>query len=599
MSFLNPFALLALVAAGLPAVLHLVERRVPPTVAFPAVRYLSEAERQHSRRLKLRNLLLLLLRTALIALVVLAAARPVVHLPIGRVHAPAALAVVADNSLSSGAVVEGRRVADLIGEEARAVVARTGSDDHLWLVLADGVPRRVTREAADHALALLAPEPLRLDLGEAVRAAARLVASDGLPPEVVVVSDLQASALSGQEPVRVPVTFWRPPPPAEDRAVDSARAEPALWLPDGAVIAAVGGSASGAGEVRLALDGRLAARGLAAPGDRLTLAVREPVSGWRTARVSVGPDELRADDDWYLAVRGAPPTAARVGGGAGPFIAGAIAVLQSAKRLTTDGLAVVTLDDRVASGPTIVFPPADPALVGALNRALAARGVRWRFGDPVSGEWPVTGTLLTGLPGVTVTRRYRLRGNASTGAVLARAGGEPWIVRDGSVVLMASRMAEDWTTLPVTAGFVPLLDRLVNGLAAGEAAHVTATPAGVVAAPPGATALRTPAGAVPIGADARVTAPITPGVYYFTGSAGDTVGALEVNHDPRESRLAQADAEQLAATFGPTVRLDDAAALDRDLFRGARRAELAGVLLVLALVAGVTELAVATGMGKR
>ena len=70
--------LLGLAAAAIPALLHLFERRLPPEVEFPPLRYLSEAERQSARRLKLQHLLLLLFRTALIALIVLAAARPVV-----------------------------------------------------------------------------------------------------------------------------------------------------------------------------------------------------------------------------------------------------------------------------------------------------------------------------------------------------------------------------------------------------------------------------------------------------------------------------------------------------------------------------------------
>ena len=66
MSFLHPLALLGLAAAAIPALLHLLQRRTPPELEFPPLRYLSEAERQSARRLKLRHLLLLLLRTALI-----------------------------------------------------------------------------------------------------------------------------------------------------------------------------------------------------------------------------------------------------------------------------------------------------------------------------------------------------------------------------------------------------------------------------------------------------------------------------------------------------------------------------------------------------
>ncbi len=78
--FLQPLALLGLLAAAVPALLHLMARRVPPTVSFPAARYIAETERVHSRRLKLRNLILMLLRMAVIVFLVLGAARPVVRL---------------------------------------------------------------------------------------------------------------------------------------------------------------------------------------------------------------------------------------------------------------------------------------------------------------------------------------------------------------------------------------------------------------------------------------------------------------------------------------------------------------------------------------
>src|SRR5690242_21788106 len=80
-TFLHPVALLGLAAAAIPALLHLLERRIPPEAEFPPLRYLSEAERQSARRLRLRHVLLLLLRTALIVLIVLAAARPLVPAP--------------------------------------------------------------------------------------------------------------------------------------------------------------------------------------------------------------------------------------------------------------------------------------------------------------------------------------------------------------------------------------------------------------------------------------------------------------------------------------------------------------------------------------
>ena len=74
--FLHPWALAGLAAAAIPLVLHLLARREPPTVVFPAVRYLITTTREHQRRLKLQHLLLLLLRTLLVIALVLAAAGP-------------------------------------------------------------------------------------------------------------------------------------------------------------------------------------------------------------------------------------------------------------------------------------------------------------------------------------------------------------------------------------------------------------------------------------------------------------------------------------------------------------------------------------------
>src|SRR2546429_3183251 len=59
-------------------------RRPPRSTLFPYTtlfrsRYLSAAERESARRLKLRHLLLMILRTALIAVIVLAAARPLIR----------------------------------------------------------------------------------------------------------------------------------------------------------------------------------------------------------------------------------------------------------------------------------------------------------------------------------------------------------------------------------------------------------------------------------------------------------------------------------------------------------------------------------------
>src|SRR5207249_4845136 len=146
-TFLHPLALVGLAAAAIPALLHLLERRVPPEAEFPPLRYLSEAERQNARRLKLRHLLLLLLRTALIVLLVLAAAGPLfpTRASGGSLHEPTALAVILDHTPSSGRAVDGRPVLERLEATARGTVVRATAGDRQWLAAGDGVRSPLAR----------------------------------------------------------------------------------------------------------------------------------------------------------------------------------------------------------------------------------------------------------------------------------------------------------------------------------------------------------------------------------------------------------------------------------------------------------------------
>ncbi len=87
-------------------------------------------------------------------------------------------------------------------------------------------------------------------------------------------------------------------------------------------------------------------------------------------------------------------------------------------------------------------------------------------------------------------------------------------------------------------------------------------------------------------------------MFFLTDAAGDSIGALEVNHDPRESRLARAEADLIRATIGDDARVLDGAAFVREAFGNARRAELSGMLLLAAIIAALAELALAT-VGSR
>ncbi len=590
MGFLQPLALLGLGAAALPALIHLFGRKEPPVVSFPAVRYLSETERVHSRRLKLRNLLLLLLRTLLIMALALAAARPVARIDAGSAHSPTAIGIVFDNSLSSGAVTGGVQVLDRLKERALRVIERLTSDDDIWLVMADGIPERLTPGTARLRVDSATVSPVYLSVTDAVAALDAQLGRKDLPREIVVIGDLQRTAFTGRIKLGARLLIWESPGLPPNRAIDSARAEPEVWSGTGRLVAGVSGSDSSPAAATLFIGGREAAKAVTKSGNFVVLRAGEVNPGWYGARILLDADEFRADDEIRLAIRVSPVRSVSLGAGAGRFLEDAVTVLEAAGR-ARKGNQVRIGTAPGTGGVSIVLPPSDPALVGGVNRQLAAAGAGWRYGGLVEGEWllelPEAGTA-------RVFKRYRLNG---TGEVLDSAGSLPWMVKSGNVIVLASRMEEDWTDLPVSAGFVPFVDDLINRISAGHSAVVRATPGSSVTLPQGTRRLLAAGIEMPV-SDRVIAAPLETGVYFLAGAPGDTIGALEVNHDPKESRFETADLDAVRESFDGSVSLLDDRGIDRELFGGAHRADLAGMLLVAAATLALLELLISTLGGR-
>jgi hypothetical protein len=435
----------------------------------------------------------------------------------------------------------------------------------VWLVLADGVARAGTRDALLATADSAGVSPRRLDLTAAVRDAARLVNAEPLEGrEVHVMSDLQRTALGpGRAGVTRGVRVLALAPASEvpaNRGVGSAR------VSDGAVAVSIVGT-PGARPVAVTLQvrGHEVGRALAAPGSTVSIALPPGEPGWWVGEAALDADELRADDRRVFAWRVALPARVTATRGAGPFVAAALAVLEQGQRVRR-GRDVV-IGDRLDGGAAVdvVVPPADATLIGQLNRALAARGVRWRLGA-AGTPGPVAASAVVGMDGIEVARRYRLdaigeagRGKGEDSTVLARVNGEPWLVRDGAVLLVGSRLDTAWTALPAAPAFVPFVDALVNRLARGEA------PVSEVEGAP---------------------------EVQFRTRGSDTVGAIVSGPDPRESDLTPAPAALVRDVLGADVL--DAAALDAARFAGGGSSDASGPLLVLALLLAAAELGVAT-----
>jgi hypothetical protein len=78
MTFVHPLLLGGLALVGIPVLIHLLMRQKPKRLPFPAFRFLLQKHRTNQTRLRLRHLLLLLLRMAVIAALCLALVRPAI-----------------------------------------------------------------------------------------------------------------------------------------------------------------------------------------------------------------------------------------------------------------------------------------------------------------------------------------------------------------------------------------------------------------------------------------------------------------------------------------------------------------------------------------
>ena len=334
-------------------------------------------------------------------------------------------------------------------------------------------------------------------------------------------------------------------------------------------------------------EGRPARQLLVPVGGTATQRLTGLVPGWRTVTAELDPDELRLDDRRTVAVRVAPP--ARVtAADAGTFAATALQVLAQNGRVDVGG--EVTLGT-LGGAASVVLPPTDPARLGALNRALAAQGVAWRYGDPA-----VTATATDSGPWLgreRILRRYRLvhQGGAATD-VLVTAGGEPWVVRSGRTVLVGSRLEPEWTSLPLSAGFLPFLDALLNRAARGELIQLEVAPGDRILVPDRVTAVVAGDRRWPIEGGSPFR-PATLGPHFLLADR-DTVGSISVNPDARESELAPATATEITALW-PNARVSDLDRAAQAAFQAGTTSDLRGPLLLVALILALIETVLAAG----
>jgi len=101
-NFLNPTVLFALAAGLIPLIIHLLNRRKIKEIRFSTIHFLKQMARKEMRRLRIRQILLLLIRTLIILLLVATFARPTLRSSGGFLagRATTEAVIIIDNSLS-------------------------------------------------------------------------------------------------------------------------------------------------------------------------------------------------------------------------------------------------------------------------------------------------------------------------------------------------------------------------------------------------------------------------------------------------------------------------------------------------------------------
>lgn len=424
--FTNAFLLAALAGLGIPVVIHLLLKRKTQRLRFSTIRFFARQEEQASSRRKLRNLLLLALRLLILALIVLAFARP--YLPIGAASAGERqrrqVVLVLDRSLSLQATDSGGSRWARALQGTREFLSRLHPEDRVALVTCASPATVVSGFAPPSVIqqqvASQTPGHGAADLADGLREAERLIGL-GDPKRlssILVVGDLQRSGLGNLGTAPLPVGREVQVLPVGDLVAPNAAVIELNLDPGGeaaphAVVANFGDEELPALRTELRVDGKpvlsraIALKAGAATNLDLALPVLKP--GWHDVEFRIFPgDSLAADDARFqtvlipepvrvLLVEGRPRArsfeeqtffvAAALDPAFGTTNAGVSRF--GLQKTGPDGLAVALAAGSGTARPSAVVLPAVKSVSGDARRALleyvkAGGGLMLFVGDALS-----------------------------------------------------------------------------------------------------------------------------------------------------------------------------------------------------------------------
>ena len=222
MTFLNPLVLLGLIATGIPVLLHLLSRRKLRTVDFSSLRFLKELQQTSMRRVKIRQILLLVLRIMLVAALVMAFARPVLRESVAGVagsRAANTMVILVDDSPSMGVRNDRGELVAQARQAAKSVLAMVGQQDRVSLTALSATlrsdslgppgPAGPALQLADHITLSQVTVPMSRGMAQARDL---LIRSRTPNREIYLITDGQASQFSLPEGLKDSIHILPDPP---------------------------------------------------------------------------------------------------------------------------------------------------------------------------------------------------------------------------------------------------------------------------------------------------------------------------------------------------------------------------------------------------
>jgi hypothetical protein len=430
MGLLTPLFLIGLAGLAIPVVLHLIQKERKQVVRFPSLMFLRRIPYQSVQRRRIRHWLLLVLRLAALALIVLAFARPFFR---GADPAVAAaggareVVILVDRSYSMG---YGDRWTRALGAATSAVNAM-GPADRASIVFFGATADVALRSTSDKgrlnaAIAAGTLSSGATHYGPVLKLAGTILAESTLPRrEVLLVTDFQRGGWRGADGVRLPDGAVLTPAPILDAETANLAVTPVALerstFSSQERVTITAGAVNHGGQARDGVDVVLQVDGRAIQTQRVNIAANAsasvtfaPVtltgSGLR-ATIALADDALVRDNAFHVTVAaGRPVRTLLVSRGPGReamlYLSRALAVGDAPRfEIAARDAESLTADDLQSAGLVVVNDvQVSSSLAERLGR-FVERGGGLLFVAGQRGTWPADRTAVTAaLAGEAVDR---------------------------------------------------------------------------------------------------------------------------------------------------------------------------------------------------